>query len=68
METVLFEDENYKGRYVALRSATDKRVVASGDNPLVVKTKAAKEGVTEPLIFFVSERTEDVISCLRVDG
>jgi hypothetical protein len=68
METVLFEGENYQGRYVALRSAADKRVVASGDDPQVVKTKATQKGVTDPLIFFVPERTDDVISCSRVDG
>ena len=61
METVLFADERYRGKYVALRSATDKRVVASGDDPSAVKAEAVeKHHVTEPLIFFVAEHIDDV--------
>jgi hypothetical protein len=65
MEMVLFEDASYAGRYVALRSAIDKRVVACGDDPSVVKAQAAIQGVTAPLIFFVSEREDEVIPYLH---
>ncbi|MBM4025940.1 MAG: hypothetical protein FJ280_11125 [Planctomycetes bacterium] len=68
MEIVLCGSGEYKGRYVALRSVTDKTVVAAGNDPAGVKTEAQNRGVTDPLIFFVSEPIDDVVPCLRVDG
>ncbi|MBA7645369.1 hypothetical protein ES703_53124 [subsurface metagenome] len=60
MEKVLLQEKKYKGKYVALRSASDKTVIAEGDDPSTVRKRASKKGVEEPLIFFVSEPDTEV--------
>ena len=66
MEKVLLQGKKYKGKYVALRSATDKTVIADGDDPSTVRKRASEKGVTEPLIFFVSEPEDEVKGILAV--
>lgn len=63
MERVLLQKKKFVGQYVALRSASDKKVVAKGSDPLTVRKLAAKEGVDEPLIFFVSEPEDMITRC-----
>jgi len=63
MEKVLLQEEKYIGKYVALRAAADKTVVADGDDPSTVRRLASEKGVKEPLIFFVSEPENIVSPC-----
>jgi len=50
---VLVREKKYEGKYVALESYTNNRVVASGDTPLQVANDAEKNGVTHPVIIFI---------------
>jgi hypothetical protein len=63
MEKVLLQKMNYVGKYVAMRSASDKKVIAKGSDPLIVRKRALEKGVEEPLIFFVSEPDNIVAHC-----
>jgi hypothetical protein len=44
------------GKYVALKSFVDKKVVASGNKPSEVAERAGKKGVKNPVIVFVPEK------------
>jgi hypothetical protein len=50
---VLIAEKGYEGKYVALRSVSDRTVVASGNDPETVMQEARKQGMTNPVIFFV---------------
>ena len=50
---VLITAQGYEGKYVALRSMSDRTVIASGDDPESVMRRAREQGVTNPVIFFV---------------
>ncbi len=50
---VLVSEEGYEGKYVALRSVSDRTVVASGDDPEAVMQKARARGAAQPVLFFV---------------
>jgi high-affinity K+ transport system ATPase subunit B len=52
---VLITEEGYEGKYVAMRSMSDRTIIASGDNPDAVMSQAHKQGVTDPVIFFVPD-------------
>ncbi|MFH1369849.1 MAG: DUF5678 domain-containing protein [Planctomycetota bacterium] len=52
---VLITEEGYEGKYVAMRSMSDRTIIASGDNPDAVMKQANKQGVTDPVIFFVPD-------------
>lgn len=54
-ELELIVDKQYQGKFVALQSLTDRTVIASGDDPSEVSALAAKQGVKEPIIFYVPE-------------
>lgn len=49
----LVAEKKYEGKYVAFASFTDKRVVASGKDPVRVLNFAEKKGITEPVIVFI---------------
>jgi len=49
----LVAEKKYAGKYVALESFTNNRVVASGKDPLRVLNAAGKTGVKEPVIVFI---------------
>jgi hypothetical protein len=68
MEKVLIQEENYKGKFVALRSPNDSNVVADGDDPSTVKELALQKGVSEPLIFYVSKSDDEVERIYWIDG
>jgi hypothetical protein len=53
---VLITEEGYEGKYVAMRSMSDRTVIASGNDPDAVMKQAHKKGVTDPQIFFVPSR------------
>jgi hypothetical protein len=50
---VLIAEKGYEGKYVAMRSMSDRTIIASGNNPDAVMKQANKQGVTDPVIFFV---------------
>lgn len=50
---VLITEEGYEGKYVVLRSISDRTVVASGNDPETVMQEARKQGIANPVIFFV---------------
>jgi hypothetical protein len=50
---ILITEEGYEGKYVAMRSMSDRTIIASGSNPDAVMKQANKQGVTDPVIFFV---------------
>jgi len=49
----LVTEKRYEGKYVALESFTNNRVVSSGKNPARVLSAAAKKGVAHPVLVFV---------------
>ena len=53
---VLIAAKGYEGKYVALRSMSDRTVVASGNDPETVMREAREQGVDNPVIFFVPSR------------
>jgi len=53
---VLITEEGYEGKCVALRSISDRTVVASGDDPEAVMQEARDKGSANPVIFFVPSR------------
>ena len=53
MNHVLITGKSYEGKYVALRSASDRTVIASGDRPEAALRDAQEQGVSNPVIFFV---------------
>jgi len=60
-EQVLITEEGCEGKYVALRSFTDRTVVACGDNPKIVMEQALQKGCTEPVVFFVPEHNISLV-------
>jgi len=54
-DDVVVTEEGYEGKYVALRSLTDRKVVASGDDPAEVLEAAKQQGAASPVIVFVPE-------------
>lgn len=63
MEKGLLQKPEYKGKYVALKSPNNQTVIAEGDSPSAVRKAASQKGVSEPLIFFVSEPESEVRRC-----
>jgi len=51
--SALVANKKYEGKYVAMESFVNNRVVASGKDPMRVLAAATKTGVTEPVIVFV---------------
>ena len=56
MSKVLVKTGRYNGRYVAMRSAKDRRIVGSGRDPAVALKEALKKGVSDPLLVFIPEK------------
>ncbi len=51
----LFKDARYAGKYVAMRSFTDRNIVAVGEEPSEVLKEARQNGVDHPIVVFVPE-------------
>lgn len=49
----LVAEKRYEGKYVALESFTNNRVVSSGADPERVIKNAEKKGVAAPVLLFV---------------
>jgi hypothetical protein len=55
---VLVTDKKFSGKYVAMVSFTDSKVVASGSDPAKVMLSAVKKGLESPVVMYVPERAE----------
>ena len=53
---ILVKDKKYRGKYVAMNSFSDGKVVASGKEPAEVFQRAENKGVKSPVIVFVPEK------------
>lgn len=53
---VLVSEKKYHGKYVALSSFSNGRVMASGKAPEEVHRRAKEKGVKSPVIVFVPEK------------
>ena len=53
MNKILIKEKKYEGKYVALDSFSNIKVVSSGNNPINVLEKAKTKGIDNPVIFFV---------------
>ena len=54
-------EKRYSGKYVAMRSLKNKKVIAWGTDPLKVYEQAKKLGVREPVLLYVPEKDEVLI-------
>lgn len=48
--------KKYVGKFVATRSFNDKNVVASGNDPQKVISRASQKGCNSPVVFFVPNK------------
>lgn len=55
---VLVRDKKYSGKYVAMVSFSDSKVVASGEDPSAVMVAARKKGHDSPVVMYVPEKAE----------
>jgi len=57
MNNILVSEKRYEGKYVAMPSFTDRKVIASGNDPSKIMKSAAKKGITDPVIMFIPKGT-----------
>ena len=53
---VIIAEKGYEGKFVALPSFNDRKVVASGKDPFRVAAEAEKLGYKSPLVLFVPKK------------
>jgi len=56
----LVNDKKYIGKYVAIVSFNDRKIIASGKDPITVCEKAEQKGFADPLIIYV--QPHDVVN------
>ncbi len=54
-------EKGNEGRYVALRSLLDRRIVAAGPDPRDVYQQAQAAGAAEPVLFYVPDENMDIL-------
>ena len=54
MNKILIKEKKYEGKYVALDSFSNIKVVSSGNNPINVLEKAKTKGIDNPVIFLLT--------------
>jgi hypothetical protein len=55
---VLIKESRYEGKFVAMASFKDRKVLASGNVAEKVFERARKKGFSSPVIFYVPKQTE----------
>lgn len=55
MENLLVNTNEYNGRYVALKSFDDHRVVGVGDDPESALKDARAKGVEDPVLVYIPD-------------
>ncbi len=61
----VIDGRRYRGKYVALKSFSDKTVVASGSKPDKVIKIALKGGIKEPVIVYIPKGDTP---CIYIEG
>ncbi|PKL91200.1 MAG: hypothetical protein CVV21_08275 [Candidatus Goldiibacteriota bacterium HGW-Goldbacteria-1] len=56
MHQVMIKEKKYQGKYVAVKSMKDTKVIASGSSMKIAFDKAVKTGVEKPLLIYVPEK------------
>jgi len=56
MEKVLVTNNQYNGKYIALKSANDDTIVGSGAKPESALRKAKENGFIHPFIMYVPDK------------
>jgi len=57
--------EKYGGQYVATKTFQSKTVISSGSNPETVLKDAKRQGVEEPVVFYIPKKdTVYLFPCL----
>jgi len=56
MDRVLVKTDRYNGRYVALKSFNDNRIVGSGKDPETALKEAAAKGFKDPVLVYIPEK------------
>jgi hypothetical protein len=56
MIKILLETEQYSGKYVALESFQEHKVIAYGVEPEVIYNEAVNRGCINPVIVYVPEK------------
>ena len=51
----LIQKEEFAGKYIAIKSASDTEVIAKGLNPKKVLKDALKQDIKDPILLYVSE-------------
>ena len=53
---ILVENKKYAGKFVAMKSFTNRTIISSGTTPREVIKRAKEKGVKNPLIHYVPEK------------
>lgn len=53
MAKVLLKTNKYNGKYVAIKSIIDSKVVGSGKNPATALRQASAKGFKDPVLVYV---------------
>lgn len=57
--------EEYCGQYVAVKSFTNRKVIAHGDDLVKVTSEAKEKGAGDPVVFYVPEKdVAQIYKCL----
>ena len=62
---VLVTDTRYEGKFVAMASFSDRKVLASGNVAEKVYERACKKGASSPVVIYVPKHNETyILPCL----
>ena len=56
MNQILVKDEKFSGKYVAISSMEDVKVISSGNDPAEAYEGAVKNGCADPLILYIPKK------------
>ena len=56
MKKILINSSKYASQYVALKSATDTKIVGAGNTPQKALDEARTKGVKNPFLFYVPDK------------
>lgn len=56
MAKVLVKTDRYNGRYVAMKSFNDTRIVGSGKDPETALKQATAKGFKDPVLVYIPEK------------
>jgi len=56
MAKILVKTNKYNGKYVAIKSLNDSKVVGSGKDPKTALRRAAAKGFDDPVLVYIPEK------------